>query len=345
MNEAPVLEVDNLVKHFPVARGILRRKLIAMVRAVEDVSFTIARGETLALVGESGCGKSTTGRLVLRLMNPTAGSIRFKGEEIANLDKDAMRRMRRHLQIIFQDPYASLNPRMTVGDLLSEPLNVHEIGDTASRKARVRELLDVVGLQAEHASRYPHQFSGGQRQRIGIARALAVKPRLIVCDEAVSALDVSVQAQVLTLLRDIQRETGVTFVFISHNLGVVRFLCHRIAVLYLGRVVEIGTEAQLFETPQHPYTQALLSAIPEAGAGRRGRIPVPSGEIPNPINPPPGCPFHLRCPRVQDRCRSEIPTLVSDTGGQAVACHFPGADADSPHRTPVDKRMTEGEAQ
>ncbi len=333
---APLLKLENISKRFRVGNKELA--------AVSDVSLDVAAGETLGIVGESGCGKSTLGRMILRLTDPSDGAIVFDGRDITRLSKRAMRPLRRDIQIVFQDPYASLNPRMKVGEIVAEPL-VNIGMKRAEIAARVAEVLKVVGLPAESADRYPHAFSGGQRQRIGIARALAVKPRLIVCDEAVSALDVSVQAQVLTLLRDIQRETGVTFVFISHNLGVVRFLCHRIAVLYLGRVVEIGTEAQLFETPQHPYTQALLSAIPEAGAGRRGRIPVPSGEIPNPINPPPGCPFHLRCPRVQDRCRSEIPTLVSDTGGQAVACHFPGTDADSPHRTPVDKRMTEGEAQ
>ena len=333
---APLLKLENISKRFRVGNKELA--------AVSDVSLDVAAGETLGIVGESGCGKSTLGRMILRLTDPSDGAIVFDGRDITRLSKRAIRPLRRDIQIVFQDPYASLNPRMKVGAIVAEPL-VNIGMKRAEIAARVAEVLKVVGLPAESADRYPHAFSGGQRQRIGIARALAVKPRLIVCDEAVSALDVSVQAQVLTLLRDIQRETGVTFVFISHNLGVVRFLCHRIAVLYLGRVVEIGTEAQLFETPQHPYTQALLSAIPEAGAGRRGRIPVPSGEIPNAINPPPGCPFHLRCPRVQDRCRSEIPTLVSDTGGQAVACHFPGADADSPHRTPVDKRMTEGEAQ
>ncbi|MCV0349233.1 MAG: ATP-binding cassette domain-containing protein [Nitratireductor sp.] len=333
---APLLKLENISKRFRVGNKELA--------AVNDVSLDVAAGETLGIVGESGCGKSTLGRMILRLTDPSDGAIVFDGRDITRLSKRAMRPLRRDIQIVFQDPYASLNPRMKVGEIVAEPL-VNIGMKRAEIAARVAEVLKVVGLPAESADRYPHAFSGGQRQRIGIARALAVKPRLIVCDEAVSALDVSVQAQVLTLLRDIQRETGVTFVFISHNLGVVRFLCHRIAVLYLGRVVEIGTEAQLFETPQHPYTQALLSAIPEAGAGRRGRIPVPSGEIPNPINPPPGCPFHLRCPRVQDRCRSEIPTLVSDAGGQAVACHFPGADADSPHQTLEDKRMTEGEAQ
>ncbi len=272
---APLLKLENISKRFRVGNKELA--------AVSDVSLDVAAGETLGIVGESGCGKSTLGRMILRLTDPSDGAIVFDGRDITRLSKRAMRPLRRDIQIVFQDPYASLNPRMKVGEIVAEPL-VNIGMKRAEIAARVAEVLKVVGLPAESADRYPHAFSGGQRQRIGIARALAVKPRLIVCDEAVSALDVSVQAQVLTLLRDIQRETGVTFVFISHNLGVVRFLCHRIAVLYLGRVVEIGTEAQLFETPQHPYTQALLSAIPEAGAGRRGRIPVPSGEIPNPIN-------------------------------------------------------------
>ena len=286
MSETPVLQVNGLVKHFPVARGVLRRKLIGVVRAVEDVSFEIARGETLALVGESGCGKSTTGRLVLRLMNPTAGSIRFKGEEIAGLDKDAMRRMRRHLQIIFQDPYASLNPRMTVGDILSEPLNVHGIGDTASRAARVRELLDVVGLQAEHAARYPHQFSGGQRQRIGIARALAANPDLIVCDEPVSALDVSIQAQIVNLLQNLQQRFGLSYLFIAHDLAVVKHISDRVAVMYLGKLVEIADKKTIYAKPLHPYTQALMAAIPKTDPNLRTKRVMLQGDVPNPFNPP-----------------------------------------------------------
>jgi oligopeptide transport system ATP-binding protein len=322
MSEAPLLEVNGLVKHFPVARGVLRRKLIGVVRAVEDVSFEIKRGETLALVGESGCGKSTTGRLVLRLMNPTSGSIRFKGEEIAGLDKDAMRRMRRHLQIIFQDPYASLNPRMTVGDILSEPLNVHEIGDAASRAARMRELLGVVGLQAEHAARYPHQFSGGQRQRIGIARALAANPDLIVCDEPVSALDVSIQAQIVNLLQNLQQRFGLSYLFIAHDLAVVKHISDRVAVMYLGKLVEIADKKTIYAKPLHPYTQALMAAIPKTDPNLRTKRVMLQGDVPNPFNPPTGCRFHTRCPHAQARCSAEEPVLREAASGHRVACHF-----------------------
>ena len=258
----PVLQVDGLVKHFPVSRGLIRRKVIGMVRAVEGVSFEIARGETLALVGESGCGKSTTGRLVLRLMDPTAGSVRFKGEEIATLDKQALRRLRRHMQIIFQDPYASLNPRMTVGEILAEPLNVHEIGNPQQRAARVSELLEVVGLLPEHAERYPHQFSGGQRQRIAIARSLTLSPDVLVLDEAVAALDVSVQAQVLNLLKDLQDELGLAYIFISHDLAVVRFMADDVMVMKDGRVVEQASAEQILANPQQDYTKRLMSAVP-----------------------------------------------------------------------------------
>ncbi|CAN5371631.1 dipeptide ABC transporter ATP-binding protein [soil metagenome] len=320
--QVPVLEVSGLVKHFPITRGVVRRKLVGLVRAVEDVSFEIARGETLALVGESGCGKSTTGRLVLRLMDPTAGSVRFKGEEIAGLDKQTLRRLRRHMQIIFQDPYASLNPRMTVGEILAEPLNVHEIGDPPSRAARVRELLEVVGLLPEHASRYPHQFSGGQRQRIGIARALAVNPDLIVCDEPVSALDVSIQAQIVNLLQDLQRRFGLSYLFIAHDLAVVKHISDRVAVMYLGKLVEIADKKTLYARPLHPYTQALLSAIPRPDPTTHIDRIMLSGDVPSPFNPPSGCRFHTRCQHAVARCKSEEPRLRDAGAGHRVACHL-----------------------
>jgi oligopeptide transport system ATP-binding protein len=320
--QVPVLEVQGLVKHFPVTRGLIRRKVIGMVRAVEGVSFEIARGETLALVGESGCGKSTTGRLVLRLMDPTAGSVRFKGEEIAGLDKHALRRLRRHMQIIFQDPYASLNPRMTVGEILMEPMAVHEIGSEAERAARVRELLAVVGLLPEHARRYPHQFSGGQRQRIGIARALAVNPDLIICDEPVSALDVSIQAQIVNLLQNLQQRFGLSYLFIAHDLAVVKHISDRVAVMYLGQLVEIATKRDLYDRPLHPYTQALLSAIPRPDPSVRQERVLLAGDVPSPFAPPAGCRFHTRCIHAQPRCRQEQPELRDAGGGHRVACHF-----------------------
>jgi oligopeptide/dipeptide ABC transporter ATP-binding protein len=312
----PLLEVTDLAKHYPVKRGLILAKQIGTVRAVDGVSFSLNRGETLALVGESGCGKSTTARLVLRLIEPSAGHVRFEGRDITSLDRPELKAFRRRAQIVFQDPYASLNPRYTVGQTIAEPMEVHGIGDAASRRARVEELLGLVGLAPYHAARYPHEFSGGQRQRIGIARALAVEPDLVVCDEPVSALDVSIQAQVVNLLADLQKRLGLSYLFIAHDLAVVKHVADRIAVMYLGRIVEIADKRQLFANPRHPYTRALLAAIPHPDPRRRGRVTPLGGDVPSPLNPPPGCRFHTRCPFAQAICREKEPLLES-----GVACH------------------------
>ena len=322
MTEDRVLDVERLVKHFEVRRGVIFGRTLGQVRAVDDVSFSIKRGETLALVGESGCGKSTTGRLILGLMEPTSGSVRFKGSEIARLEKAAMRRMRKHLQIIFQDPYASLNPRLTVGETLAEPLSVHGIAERPSALGRVRELLDMVGLLPEHARRYPHQFSGGQRQRIGIARALAASPELIVCDEPVSALDVSIQAQIVNLLKDLQQRLGLSYLFIAHDLAVVKHISDRVAVMYLGKLVEIADKKTLYSSPRHPYSQALLSAIPRPDPSSQSKRIILAGEVPSALSPPSGCSFHTRCHYAQERCRTEPPGLRDVDPGHQVACHF-----------------------
>src|SRR5258708_2531094 len=322
MSEVPVLQVDGLVKHFQVSRGIILRRQVGLVRAVEDVSFELGRGETLALVGESGCGRSTTGRLVRRLMDPTAGSVRFKGEELASLGKDKRRRLRRHMQMIFQGPYASLNPRMTVGEILAEPLRVHEIGNAASRETRVRELLEIVGLLPEHARRYPHQFSCGQRQRIGIARALAVNPDLIICDEPVSALDVSIQAHIVNLLQNLQQRFGLSYLFIAHDLAVVKHISDRVAVMYLGKLVEIADKKAIYARPLHPYTHALLAAIPKPDPSLRTKRVMLQGDVPSPFNPPTGCRFHTRCPHVHPRCSAAEPKLREAAPAHRLACHF-----------------------
>jgi len=309
-----LLEVDGLRKDFIVG-PMFRRKT---VRAVRNVSFSVRRGETLGLVGESGCGKSTTGRLAIRLIEPTQGKVRFKGEDLRTVDSHHMRELRRNLQIIFQDPFASLDPRMTVEAILREPLYIQRIGSAAERRERVRAIMAEVGLLASHASRYPHEFSGGQRQRIGIARSLILNPELIVADEPVSALDVSVQAQVLNLMQDIQQKHELSYIFISHDLGVVKHICDRVAVMYLGEIVETGDRSSLFSDPLHPYTQALMSAIP----GRKGvRRVVLKGDIPNPASPPSGCAFHTRCPRAMPLCRQKAPRLKGDSD-KTVACHL-----------------------
>jgi peptide/nickel transport system ATP-binding protein len=321
-----LLVVENLEKHFPVTQGIIFQKQVASVKAVDGVTFTVKQGETLGVVGESGCGKSTMARCVMRLLDPTGGSVVFDGRDITRLSRAELRPIRREMMMIFQDPYASLNARKRVGFIIGEALQVHKLGTDAEIKRRVQELLEVVGLNPEHYNRFPHEFSGGQRQRIGVARALAVNPKLIVCDEPVSALDVSVQAQILNLLKDLQQEFGLTYVFIAHDLNVVRHISDRVMVMYLGKVAEIAEGHALYREPKHPYTGALLSAvpIPDPKLGRERQAIVLEGDVPNPINPPAACRFHPRCPRfVEGRCDVEEPLLRPFGQDHEAACHFP----------------------
>lgn len=323
-----LLSVRNLTKRFPIKGGLLGRE-VASVKAVSGVSFDIKRGETLGLVGESGCGKSTLGRCILRLLEPTSGQVIFKGQDITHLPRAEMRKLRRNMQIIFQDPYASLNPRMTVEDILGEPLEIHGLCQSKEeKKKRILKLLDLCGLRREAIARYPHEFSGGQRQRICIARALAVEPEFIVCDEPVSALDVSIQAQIVNLMQDLQKELGLTYLFIAHDLKVVEHISNRVAVMYLGKIAELAQAEELYQDPKHPYTRALLSAIPIPDPSYRKERIILRGDVPSPISPPPGCYFHPRCPKAQENCKVDPPVLKDERSpGQLVhdvSCHYPG---------------------
>ncbi len=328
---APLVEVRDLVKHFPIRGGILQRT-IGMVQAVDGVSFDIRRGETLGLVGESGCGKTTVGRLLLRLIEPTSGTIRFDGADLTSIRGAALKPYRRRIQIIFQDPYASLDPRTPIGDSIGEGLRIHGLGSSSERRAKVSKMMDLVGLQSYHARRYPHEFSGGQRQRIGIARALVLEPDLVVCDEPVSALDVSIQAQVLNLLKSLQRELGLTYVFVAHNMGVVEHISDRVAVMYLGRIAELADRLDLFHKQEHPYTAALMSAIPVPDPEARRQRVILTGDVPSPVNPPSGCRFNPRCPLRAEMggpeiCAREVPPLIDLGAGHLCACHFRGPNA------------------
>jgi len=329
-NTNPLLDVTGLTKHFPVMGGFPFKRKIGAVQAVDGLDFQVAEGESLGLVGESGCGKSTTGRLITRLLEPTGGSIKYRGQDITHADRKQLAPVRSEIQMIFQDPYASLNPRQTVGKIISGPMEINDINPAGGREKRVRELLEIVGLNPEHYNRFPHEFSGGQRQRIGVARALASEPKLIVADEPVSALDVSIQAQVVNLLQKVQRELGIAFLFIAHDLAVVRHFSQRVAVMYLGKVIEVGDRGSIYTRPRHPYTHALLSAVPEveleeSGKVRRERIRL-AGDVPSPISPPSGCRFRTRCWKAQDKCAQEEPPLVRLSGNREdhlTACHFP----------------------
>jgi peptide/nickel transport system ATP-binding protein/oligopeptide transport system ATP-binding protein len=332
----PLVRVQDLVKHFPITRGIVFQRQVGAVHAVDGVSFDIAEGETLGIVGETGCGKSTTARLITRLLDPTSGTIEYKGRDIAGLSRKELKPFRREIQMIFQDPYSSLNPRKTVGSIISDPFIIHGIDEGPGwRKRRVQELMELVGLNPEHYNRFPHEFSGGQRQRIGVARALALDPKLIIADEPVSALDVSIQAQILNLLRDLQRDLGLTIVFIAHDLSVVRHMCDRVAVMYLGKIAEVADSDALYSHPRHPYTGALLSAVPVANPGVKSARQILGGDVPSPTNPPPACRFHTRCWKCQEVCTVEEPLLDAKPGGNVAACHFPLTDGEIAQRVPV----------
>ena len=344
-NGAPLIEVKDLVKHFPITRGIVFQRQVGAVKAVDGVSFAVKHGETLGLVGETGCGKSTTARLLVRLLDPTGGQIIFDGQDIAARKGDDLKALHREMQMIFQDPYSSLNPRKTVGSIISEPFAIHGLlKKEGERKKRVQELMDRVGLNPEHYNRYPHEFSGGQRQRIGVARAIALEPKLLVADEPVSALDVSIQAQVLNLLRELQRDMGLTLIFIAHDLSVVRHMCDRVAVMYLGKVVEVAPSEALYGFPRHPYTGALLSAVPvpEPSGDRRRERQLLTGDVPSPANPPRACRFHTRCPKAQDVCSQDEPLLELKGTQTMAACHFPLSENEVKMRLPGALAGTDG---